>query len=77
MAEKEAILLDAEVQVKFVIHNVCTKEDLKGEKSEFFRAMVTDLIQEEGIHGIIDDKYEIVSINACNVRKEQITTKEE
>lgn len=69
---KDAVLMDAEVQIKFVIHNVCTKEDLKGEKPEFFRAMVKELIQEEGIHGLIDNEHEVLSINACNVRREKI-----
>jgi len=72
------VTMDAEIQIKFIIHNVCTKEDLKGEDKGFFRAIVKDLLEDDKfLFGVVEDEYEIVSINACNVKREKVVRQKE
>ena len=59
MSRDEGEVLHAEIVVKFRMSNVCWATDLEGLT---FEAMVGSIILSEGLFGIVDDGYEIVSI---------------
>lgn len=53
--------MHAEITIKFRFLNACNESDLK-ETGMTFEEMVAHLIREEGLFGVVDDKYEIVSV---------------
>lgn len=55
--------MKAKVLIQYTIKNVCNKEDFgKNRPCKTFNELVRYLIREEGIHGIAEDKYKIVSV---------------
>lgn len=53
--------MKARVIVEFTMRNICNKEDLDGDL-DTLEKMVKHLIKEEGIFGLVDDKYKILKI---------------
>lgn len=54
--------MDAEVTVKFKMKNVCDFEELDDLKVSFHE-LVTELIDEEGLFGLVEDNFEVVQIS--------------
>jgi len=53
--------MQAKVVVEFTIKNICHPEDLTGKVDTLYK-MVRYLIKEEGLFGIVSDKYKILEI---------------
>ncbi len=56
--------MNAKVTVEYTVENVCNQGDYGKHDPRFktFPQLVKYLLREEGIHGIANDKYRIVSI---------------
>ena len=52
--------MDAEVTIKFIINDICSQSYLNMTGISLIH-MVKYIIQEEGIHGVISDKVEIIN----------------
>ena len=52
--------MKAKVLMEFIIDNICEPEDIN--EGNTFEALVTDLINEEGIIGIADDGGVVVKV---------------
>ena len=53
--------MDAEVTIKFQFNSVCSKRDLE-DTGMSFEEMVKYLLEEEGILGCCEDKYEVLEV---------------
>jgi hypothetical protein len=53
--------MQAKIVVEFTIKNICHPEDLTGRVNTLDK-MVRYLIKEEGLFGIVSDKYKILKI---------------
>jgi hypothetical protein len=55
-------MVDAEVTITFIVSNVCEENDL--DDLSCFWDMVTDRIEEDGLHELLveDDDYQIIDI---------------
>lgn len=54
-------MINAKVTVEFTLKNVCSEEDLKDTKMSFGE-MIKDLIQTEGLFGLVEPRYKVVDI---------------
>jgi hypothetical protein len=56
--------MTAKVVIEYTVKNVCNREDY-GERchNKTFASLVKNLIKSEGIFGIAEDKFRIVSIH--------------
>jgi hypothetical protein len=55
--------MKAKVTIEYTVKNVCNREDYgKNCRDKTFADLVRSLIKDEGIFGIAEDKYKIVSI---------------
>ena len=58
--------MNAKVLVEYTVKNVCDPEDFGGEQfHKTFEELVRWLIDNEGIHGVADEKYKIISVSEC------------
>ena len=53
--------MDAIITVKFTLRNICDARDLR-EADMTFKDMVDVMLHEEGLFGMAEDAYEIISI---------------
>lgn len=54
-------MMKGEIIVRFTMSNVCSKESLKSSDMTF-EQMVRWLIREEGLFGVVDDRYKILNV---------------
>jgi hypothetical protein len=55
--------MKAKVTIEYTVKNVCNHEDYgKNCRDKTFAGLVRSLIKEEGIFGIAEDRFKIVSI---------------
>jgi len=52
--------MKAEIIVRFTAKNICNREDVKPYGS--FEKLIKYLIREEGLFGIVDDTFKVISV---------------